>query len=199
MSVRCGARSWLLVMCLVACSAPRQPAAPPPASPPASPPPDAAVVVDAAPRDAEPPNTLLIPDAALTSGNVVIVNTHDSHPCGGYFLDRIYFDEGSAEIPERQRVFADSMTKMIACLLKDAGITKLEIQGHADYKERDPMRLSEERAVVVANMITKHGADARILVPVGYSNAFPIDKAKTKQARAKNRRVEFLILERKSD
>jgi len=182
---------WLLLLC-VACSS-SQRGEPITTSRIAA---DAAI--DAPPIDAAVPRdafvTTLIPPAP---GTRVIV-TESGHPCGNA-LDRVYFAEGSSEIQPHQQQVADEMATMLACLLKDGGIAKLEVGGHADDKERDPLRVSEDRAVRIANMLTSKGVPASMLKVVGYGNTQPIDKRKTAAARAKNRRVDFVILERAPD
>ena len=156
---------------------------------------DAAIAntLDAAIADAAP-TSLLVPDAS-TRGRIVVT---ESDHCG-FILDFLYFESGSAEIGPRQQPIIDETATMLACGVKDEGISKIEVQGHADDKEKDAMRLSEQRAVTVANALVSKGVPAKVLVPVGYGSAFPLDKRKTAAARAKNRRAGFLILERKPD
>ena len=155
--------------------------------------------IDAPPIDAAVPRdafvTTLIPPAP---GTTRVIVTESGHPCGNA-LDHVYFAEGSSEIQPHQQQVADEMATMLACLLKDSGIAKLEVGGHADDQERDPLRVSEDRAVRIANMLTGKGVSAKMLRVVGYGNTQPIDKRKTAAARAKNRRVDFVILERKRD
>jgi outer membrane protein OmpA-like peptidoglycan-associated protein len=178
---------WLLIA-LVACSSPKQRVEPPaPVTPDAMP--DAmidAIAVDAA------RSTMLVPDAARQR---VIVTTTDG--CG-FILDFVYFDSNSSVVSERQRPALDANAELLVCGIEE-GITKIEVQGHADDKEKDALRLSEDRAVHVANYLTRKGVPASALSIVGYGNAFPIDQRKTAAARAKNRRVGLLILERKRD
>jgi outer membrane protein OmpA-like peptidoglycan-associated protein len=175
---------WLLIA-LVACSSPKQRVEPPaPATPDAMN--DAPIAVDAT------SSTLLVPDAAR---QIVTVTTTDG--CG-FILDFVYFDTQSSTLGERQRPALDANAELLVCGIKE-GITKIEVQGHADDKEKDALRLSEDRAVHVANYLTSKGVPASALSIVGYGNAFPVDKRKTAAARAKNRRVGLLILERKHD
>jgi outer membrane protein OmpA-like peptidoglycan-associated protein len=161
------------------------------------------IAIDAAlldaPVDAAPPGdafvTTLIPPDASTRGRVIVT---ESDGCG-MVLDMIYFAPGSSEIQAHQQPATDGVAALLVCALEDSGITKLEVQGHSDDTERDPQRLSEERAVRIANFLTSKGVPSKILVVVGYGNKFPIDRKKTPAARAKNRRVAFLILERRKD
>ncbi len=155
-----------------------------------APPADAAA--DAAPRDAVA-TTLLPVDAAPT----VIVTTSDE--CG-LVLDRIYFPDGSSAISAAQKPVLDAAADMLACLVKKGEILKFEVQGHADDREKDPQRVSDERAMTVANALLARGVPATAMAVVGYGSSQPLDRKKTAAARAKNRRVDFLILQRpKSD
>ena len=183
-----------LLVLAVACSGGQHAEPPPPRAT------DAAV--DAYRPDAAPPGdafeTMLLADADTGQGRVVVTDSDGG--CGGMLvLDLIYFAPGSSEIQPHQQAVAAAVGEAISCVLKEGAITKLEIQGHADDKERDPMRLSEDRALRIANLLTSKGVDPKILKIVGYGNASPLDRRKTAAARAKNRRVEFLILERKRD
>ena len=45
------------------------------------------------------------------------------------------------------------------------------------------------------SVLIKKGVEAERLQAVGYGDTRPLDKRKTAEARAKNRRVEFIIVE----
>jgi outer membrane protein OmpA-like peptidoglycan-associated protein len=154
---------------------------------------DAGAAIDAPPRGALV--TTLIPPDASTGVRVIVT---ESDPCG-FIMDRFYFTEGSSQIQPQQLPVANEMAEMISCMLKDSGVTKIEVQGHADDKERDPVRISEERAVYIANLLISKGVPAKLLKVVGYGSKLPLDRKRTAAARAKNRRVDFLILERKPE
>jgi outer membrane protein OmpA-like peptidoglycan-associated protein len=141
----------------------------------------------------------LIPHDADPNAVRVIVTDSDGGPCGHVFLDRIYFPPNSSEIQPHQQAMAKMLAEAIACVTNDGSITKLEVGGHADDKERDPQRISEDRAVTMANYLAKNGVSPKLLKVVGYGKTLPLDKKKTESARAKNRRIEFLILERKPE
>ena len=183
-----------LLALLAACSGGQHTEPPPPRAADAS--------IDAVRPDAAPPGdafeSVLLPDADTSRGRVVVTDSDGG--CGGMIvLDLIYFAPGSSEIQPHQESAATTVAEVIACVLEEGSITKLEIQGHADDKERDPLRLSEDRALRIANLLTSKGVDPKILKIVGYGSAFPLDRRKTAAARAKNRRVAFLILERRQD
>ncbi len=84
-----------------------------------------------------------------------------------------------------------------AALLKDPRCLTLKVQvaGHADYigSEKYNQDLSERRAHTVVDALAKAGIEATRLTAIGYSKDKPLDPATTKEARMKNRRVEFTV------
>jgi outer membrane protein OmpA-like peptidoglycan-associated protein len=72
---------------------------------------------------------------------------------------------------------------------------KLEIQGHTDdVGNRDTnLKLSQDRADAVKAYLVTKGIEEGRLTAVGYGPDKPVDPKKTKAARAKNRRVEFVL------
>jgi outer membrane protein OmpA-like peptidoglycan-associated protein len=83
-------------------------------------------------------------------------------------------------------------------LLNDPACTgeKVEITGHADYlgSTRFNQYLSELRANYVLDALVKAGIDGARLSVKGFSENMPLVPAKTKEAREKNRRVEFTLV-----
>lgn len=74
---------------------------------------------------------------------------------------------------------------------------KIKIEGHTDYigTEKYNQGLSERRAEAVKKYLVKGGGiDGKRLTTVGYGESKPVASNKTKEGRAKNRRVEILIL-----
>ncbi|HNN97548.1 MAG TPA: OmpA family protein, partial [Pseudomonadota bacterium] len=76
-------------------------------------------------------------------------------------------------------------------------ITKLAIEGHTDDRgdAAHNTDLSDRRAKAAMRWLVEHGIDASRLVAKGYGPLRPIGDNKTLYGRAKNRRVEFHILE----
>ena len=91
-------------------------------------------------------------------------------------------------------------------LQKFGSIRKVEVQGHTDDVGRRPtnLRLSQRRADAVRLYLVRRGVAPTRLVGKGYGPDEPLvrvdsegmSKAELKSARAKNRRVQFVILER---
>ncbi len=110
-------------------------------------------------------------------------------------VDKVFFDTGKAEVLEQSFELLDEVALV---LRTNPDITKVEIAGHTDHTGKADLnrKLSQERAESVMNyLVTKRGISADRLVARGYGPDEPIDTSKTKAAMAKNRRVEFRILE----
>ncbi|MFI5202304.1 MAG: OmpA family protein, partial [Candidatus Kapaibacterium sp.] len=54
--------------------------------------------------------------------------------------------------------------------------------------------LSKDRAKSVVNYLTQHGIDTTRLSAIGYGAAKPVAPNATEEGRAKNRRVEFILI-----
>ncbi len=82
-------------------------------------------------------------------------------------------------------------------LKKNPEIQKVRVEGHCDYKgsEKYNMKLSERRANAVKEYLTAHGIAGGRLIAVGYGKTRPIAPNNTPEGRAKNRRVEFIIVD----
>lgn len=74
---------------------------------------------------------------------------------------------------------------------------RVEVQGHTDNVGQDKIndRLSQLRAQAVVDYLIFKGVDSSRLIAKGYGKSQPIDTNKTKNGRAKNRRVELKWLE----
>ena len=86
----------------------------------------------------------------------------------------------------------------IANLLKDhPEITTIEISGHADptSEKKNAQALSEERVAWAKQYIVSKGVDASRLTTKSYGDKQPISSGKTKKDQAKNRRIEFNIID----
>jgi len=71
----------------------------------------------------------------------------------------------------------------------------LLVRGHTDDRGTDEhnMDLSDRRAKAVKAYLVKKGVDAARLTTEAVGSREPVDQAKTKEARAKNRRIEFKV------
>ncbi len=79
-------------------------------------------------------------------------------------------------------------------------ILKLEIQGHTDNQggSKRNLTLSDARADSVRSWLQSHGVPSERVSAKGYGDMRPVAPNVTAGGRAKNRRVQFVILERKN-
>ncbi len=111
----------------------------------------------------------------------------------------VMFDSGSAQIrPE----FVPILEKVAEELMKIPN--DIRIEGHTDNRPiHTPMfpsnwELSAARATSVLRFLVGKGIDPSRLSAVGYGEFRPVASNDTPEGRAKNRRVEILVLKRKT-
>jgi outer membrane protein OmpA-like peptidoglycan-associated protein len=105
----------------------------------------------------------------------------------------VNFDFDKSVIREGDKA---KLKKAIDFIKKYPGF-KIKIEGHTDYigTEKYNQGLSERRAGAVMKYLVKGGGiDGKRLTAVGYGESKPVASNKTNEGRAKNRRVEILIL-----
>ena len=74
---------------------------------------------------------------------------------------------------------------------------KVRIEGHTDSSGSNELnlRISQNRADAVKALLVKNGIDAQLIEAVGMGEELPIADNSTKAGKAKNRRVEIIILQ----
>lgn len=108
-------------------------------------------------------------------------------------LNNIFFDFDKTEL--KTASYAE-LNRLLAYLQKEE-ITKIEISGHTDSTGDDDYNksLSDRRAKAVYAFFIENGVAKERLVSKGYGETKPVVANDTKENRAKNRRVEFKVLE----
>lgn len=111
-----------------------------------------------------------------------------------YRLNDIYFTSNSTELNYDSRIIIDGF---IEFLTENPGI-KVAIQGHTDNigNDQDNLILSENRAKAVYEYIIQRNIGADRLTYKGFGETKPIAGNESETGRAKNRRTEFLIIEK---
>lgn len=110
-------------------------------------------------------------------------------------LDKIHFETAKAVI----KLESHQLLKDIAKVIKDnPDLKKIRVDGHTDSDHTDAynLNLSRKRAKAVRSFLIKQGIKSRRLTAKGFGETTPIADNTTEEGKAKNRRVEFLILER---
>jgi OOP family OmpA-OmpF porin len=108
-------------------------------------------------------------------------------------LENVYFDTGKSTIkPESHKVLDE-----VAGILRKYDDLKVEVGGHTDARGSDSFNktLSDARAKAVAEYLAaKHGLRGARFTAVGYGESEPVAGNDTAANMAKNRRVEFKVL-----
>jgi OOP family OmpA-OmpF porin len=109
-------------------------------------------------------------------------------------LQKIQFNLGSADLTEAgKRVLDDLATR-----LQQAPKLELEVAAHTDSTGMPSynLDLSNRRAETVVQYLVSKGIAADRLIPRGYGASRPVADNATHEGRAKNRRIEFQLIEK---
>ena len=108
-------------------------------------------------------------------------------------FDNITFDTNSAEIHEESYYELGRIVR----LMKDNPTLRLEISAHTDDVGADDynLHLSERRAKSITDYLISQGVPASSLTSKGYGKTKPIVPNTSAENRAKNRRVELMIID----
>ena len=129
-------------------------------------------------------------------GDISITKTKDTtdYSVGKIIvLENIFFDFDKSVLLPQSYVELHNLIN----LLNSKPNMKIELSGHTDNKGKDKynMQLSLDRAQAVYDYLILAGIDKKRLKYKGYGATQPIADNKTDEGRAKNRRVEFKILD----
>lgn len=107
---------------------------------------------------------------------------------------KIHFEFNKANIRPISFPILDDVVEL---LKKNPSIRKVEIGGHCDWIGSDAynLKLSQKRAQAVVDYLVAKGVEPNRLTAKGYGESVPIADNNTTEGRAKNRRVEFTVLE----
>lgn len=115
-------------------------------------------------------------------------------PTDEFEIGIIHFDYNKATIkPESERTI-----RALAELMEAQPRLKIEVQGHTDAigTEEYNQKLSEERASAVRDALVSFGVDPKRLRSRGFGMSMPKASNDTEEGRQKNRRTEFVVLQR---
>jgi outer membrane protein len=105
----------------------------------------------------------------------------------------IQFDTRSAVVKEK---YFEEL-KQTAKYIKQANVKKVVIIGHTHHvsgSAKANKRLSLQRAVAVAKKLIQYGVLEDRIMAIGYGQEKPIASNKTKKGRAKNRRIDLIMV-----
>ena len=111
-----------------------------------------------------------------------------------YRLNDIYFNFNSFELPSESKIV---IREFYEFLLENPKL-KVSIQGHTDDigNDRDNLLLSENRAKAVYDELIDLGIPSSRIAYKGFGESKPIADNRTEDGRARNRRTEFVIVEK---
>ena len=77
-------------------------------------------------------------------------------------------------------------------------LSQIRIEGNTDSRGNDAanLKLSQGRAAAVCDYLSSKGVPAARLTAVGYGETHPLVKETDDASRSKNRRVDFVVVER---
>jgi len=90
-----------------------------------------------------------------------------------------------------------TLQKVVELLKKHKWVRKVMVEGHTDHRASNNynLYLSRRRARSVYRYLVSHGIDANRLTHIGYGEMRLVDKTNTRIGMAKNRRVEFVVID----
>jgi outer membrane protein OmpA-like peptidoglycan-associated protein len=111
-----------------------------------------------------------------------------------FVINNIYYKTNSADLAKESMI----VLKSFANYLKENPEIKIEIQGHTDNvgNPKDNEALSTNRAYSIKSLIEEFGINGGRIQAKGYGSGKPVASNNTEEGRAKNRRTEFVILEK---
>jgi outer membrane protein OmpA-like peptidoglycan-associated protein len=111
-----------------------------------------------------------------------------------YIFGKVQFRTGSADIDPRSEPLLDQIA---VALEGSPQVKKVQIQGHTDSvgDHGTNQELSRARAASVRDALVSRGVDKGRLESRGFGEDKPIAPNRSRAGRAKNRRVEFVVLE----
>ena len=111
-----------------------------------------------------------------------------------FTFDELQFDPGSARLAP----VSHTQLEQLAAVLRAYRTVLISVAGHTD-NTGDPLenqRLSAERAAAVKQALVGQGVPAARVTDEGYGADRPIASNDTEVGRARNRRVELIVLKR---
>ncbi len=111
--------------------------------------------------------------------------------------EQLLFNSGSTKVDPK----GEEALRKLASVLKDNQDVNVLIEGHTDdvpiakgtVGMTDNWDLSVLRATEITRILTNAGVNPTRVTPSGRSKYIPLDEAKTKEARQKNRRTEIIL------
>jgi OmpA-OmpF porin, OOP family len=108
-----------------------------------------------------------------------------------FVFDNLNFNTGTTQLtPESQPTVSS-----LVVILKAYPSTEVQLVGHTDNTgdAAANMKLSQDRASAVRDMLVNGGVDGNRITTAGYGQDKPVASNDTEEGRAKNRRTELVV------
>jgi peptidoglycan-associated lipoprotein len=104
----------------------------------------------------------------------------------------VHFEYDSPSVRSSEK----SKVEHVADYLKANPANGVEVSGHCDERGTDQYNFSlgERRALAVRDELIQLGIEANRIQTVSFGRSRPVDSGRTEEARAKNRRDQFVLL-----
>ena len=108
-----------------------------------------------------------------------------------FTYEDVHFKRGSYRLQPEARLILERKAEF----LKKYPEVVVIIEGHTDERgsREDNIAFGDRRAGAVKSFLIREGIERYRLIPVSFGKERPIDTGNTEKARAKNRRVHFVI------
>lgn len=118
------------------------------------------------------------------------------------FRDQVFFDGDSSILREEGRAILDDLAE--ALRFANTMIEEVEVMGHTSQADpnrpnnirNDRMLSAQRSAEVIIYLQSRNAVDPEKMVGLSFGQYRPIDTFETSEGRAKNRRVEMLIMKK---
>jgi outer membrane protein OmpA-like peptidoglycan-associated protein len=109
-------------------------------------------------------------------------------------LEKIHFRSDSAVIVKESNPVLEAVRDRV---LENPQLLKIRVEGHTDERAETGynLKLSQERAEAIVEYLVRAGVEASRLDAVGYGESRTLASSSTAEGRAKNRRVEFSVIQ----
>jgi chemotaxis protein MotB len=133
----------------------------------------------------------------IKKGEIAVTQLRDKLSLS--MVDKILFDSGSADIKKNGKAVLDRVAEILGTITDK----QIRIEGHTDNVPIGPVlaikfptnwELSTARSTTVVRYLQEKGVDPRFLSATGYSEYRPVESNESDEGKAKNRRIEIVLI-----
>ncbi len=112
-------------------------------------------------------------------------------------MEKVFFEVNKTIIKPES---FDLLNEVAETIKTHPELGRIEVGGHTDSDGSDKanLKLSQGRSEAVRKYLIERGCDASVLLAKGYGEGVPLDTNSTVEGKALNRRVEFILVDKKT-